>query len=100
MPTLSINDIRQQLPHANPRNAERRLLSEVRTGIWHYDAVHAPDSYDPLSRYRDEAHYHIGKVWGYDSAGRPLYGFGIMYHYKVDRWGGIWLLNDPDLVTW
>src|SRR3954453_11017996 len=53
-----------------------------------------------MTRYREEANYHIGKVWGYSPEGRPLYGFSIMYHFKVDRWGVIWWLNDLELVTW
>ena len=97
---MNITDIRSEMPRAHPENVQRRSLAEIRTGIWHYDAVHAPDSYDPVSRYRGEAAYHIGKVWGYDKAGRPLYGFSIMYHYKVDRWGRIWWLNDLEMVTW
>jgi hypothetical protein len=95
-----INDVRGSMPRAHHENESRRALTDISTGVWHYDAVHAPDSYDPMSRYRGEASYHINKVWGYDSSGRPLYGYSIMYHYKVDRWGQIWWLNDLELITW
>jgi N-acetylmuramoyl-L-alanine amidase len=95
-----IIDIRDRIPHAHPENAQRRALSEIRTGIWHYDAVHAPDAYDPVERYIAQARYHIGKVWGYDERRQPLYGFTLMYHYRVSRDGRIWWVNNPELMTW
>ena len=105
--TLQTNDIRSRIPHAHPENAQqpearaqRRALADIRTGIWHYDAVHAPDAYDPVERYIAQARYHIGKVWGYDERRQPLYGFTLMYHYRVSRDGRIWWVNNPELITW
>src|SRR3989449_2914997 len=95
-----IIDIRNRIPHAHPENAQQRVLADIRTGIWHYDAVHAPDEYDPVERYRSQARYNIGKVWGYDESRRPLYGFTLMYHYRVSRDGRIWWVNNPELITW
>jgi hypothetical protein len=95
-----VRDISGELPREHAENAEYRTLEEISTGIWHYDAVHAPDEYDPVERYRKQAEYHIGKVWGYDKKGRPLYGFGLMYHVRVSRKGEVFLANDFTLVTW
>jgi hypothetical protein len=95
-----IIDISKDLPRANPQNVEYRALAEIDRGVWHYDDVLAPEQYDPVARYKAQARYHIDKVWGRDRRGRPVHGFGLMYHFRVSRDGRIWQTQPLEIVTW
>lgn len=101
-----IEDIVDRLPR-DPRdpNWKLRVLGSITKIVVHYDAVKVPRpkngqiSYDPVARYIEQARYHIGKNWN-ESGGPPVYGFGLMYHYRVSVDGRTWRTQPEELVTW
>jgi hypothetical protein len=103
---LEITDIIDKLP-SKPGDPNRRTrpLSAITKIVVHYDAVHVPPTvgatiaYDPLSRYIAQANYHISKNWN-EGSGPPVYGFGLMYHYRVSTDGRVWRTQPEELVTW
>lgn len=105
---LPITDITASLPR-NPgdKNWRTRPLAAIRRIVIHYDAVYVPPpapstpgiGYDALSRYIEQARYHINKNWN-ENGGPIVRGFGLMYHYRVSADGCIWQTQPEELVTW
>ena len=54
-----------------------------------------PEGYDPVEYYRTEARFHIRKDWGGGS-----FGYGLMYHGKIDRRGRAYLTRPFTHVAW
>jgi hypothetical protein len=96
----TIRDIRQLMPSANGGWKEYRELRHIRLIVVHYDAQWRPGKYDAVERLKAQARYHIGKVWGYDRKRRPIYGFGLMYHYSITGDGQVLWTQPEELVTW
>ena len=101
-----IIDIVDRLPRdTRDPNWKMRSLSKITRIVVHYDAVKAPPpkegkpGYNPVTRYIEQARYHIGKNWN-EGGGRPVYGFGLMYHYRISADGRIWQTQPEELVTW
>jgi len=67
----------------------RRPLAAIKYAVVHHDAVLAPESYDPISRYHAEATYHVSKGWG-----------RIGYAFKVARDGRIYQLNPLEEIAY
>lgn len=91
-------DIRGVLPQAHPELREYRPLRAITQIVVHYDEVWAPEKYDPIERYKGQARYHIGKNWG--SNGEYIPGFGLMYHYRVNRRGEVFWTQPLEVITW
>jgi hypothetical protein len=91
------------LPSANVRQRRMRPLTAIkRIGI-HIDDQVRPVRYDPARRSYNQAMYHIGRNWQEKAGKAPVYGFGLMYHYKLSYSGGvarIWRTQPETLVTW
>jgi hypothetical protein len=104
--TINIIDIAGRLPR-KPEHPywKLRRLNEITRIVVHYDAVRVPPAkqqklaYDPLTRYIEQARFHIGKNWN-DGRGTPVFGFGLMYHYRVSADGRVWRAQPEELVTW
>ena len=102
---VDIIDIISKLPR-KPEHPywKLRRLGEIDKIVVHYDAVRVPQTskkpaYDPVARYIQQARYHIGKNW--NEGRRPaVYGFGLMYHYRVSADGRVWRAQPEELVTW
>ena len=101
-----IIDIVDRLPRdTRDPNWKLRALSSITRIVVHYDAVKVPrpkdghPGYDPVARYVEQARYHIGKNWN-EGGGQPVYGFGLMYHYRVSTDGRIWRTQPEELITW
>ena len=60
---MEIIDISSKLPWKGSMG--RRKLSDIKYVVFHHDASLAPDVYDALSLYKNEANYHIKKGWGH-----------------------------------
>lgn len=95
-----IRDIKSRLPHANTGSMQFRELGTIKRIAVHYDDEPRGAVYDPFERYVSQANFHINKVWGRDERGRPIYGFGLMYHYKISGDGRIWATQPEELITW
>jgi len=95
---LRIHDVVADLPRANWDNLQVRPFNAITLISVHWDGV-APSNkyvgYDPIQHYKNEAQYHIGKDWGGGS-----YGHGLMYHYKIDRSGNVYLVRALQDVVW
>lgn len=103
---MEILDIIAKLPRKpeHPYWKTRHLL-EITKIVVHYDAVRVPASgngnlaYDPIARYIEQARYHIDKNWN-EGNGPSVYGFSLMYHYRVSADGRVWRTQPEELVTW
>lgn len=95
-----IIDIRGLLPTARPEWQKKRKIGAITKIAVHYDAEFRPAKYDPLVRLQNQARYHISKVWGEDSHGRPIQGFGLMYHLCIAGDGSIRWTQPFELITW
>src|SRR4051794_32389979 len=99
---LNILDLRAQLPR-NPRADPDLGTFAAKTSVTlHYNgpAVRGAGNRDEeIHQLVMDAAYHIGKIWGY-SAGRALYGNGIMYHFAVLSDGTICQLRNLDCILW
>lgn len=92
-------DIVDQLPHAHPENVTHKQVSGTKLLAMHYTDEFAPVGYDPIAYMIREALFHIHKNWG-RAGQRPVYGFGIMYHYMIDRLGQGYRTQPENLLTW
>jgi hypothetical protein len=103
---LEIIDVIDKLP-SKPHDPNRhtRPVGVINKIVVHYDAVRVPPprgssiGYDPVERYIAQAKYHISKNWN-EGSGPPVYGFGLMYHYRVSADGRVWRTQPDELVTW
>ena len=97
----NITDIIEQLPRdPKSRYWKVRPLSKITRIVVHYDAVRVPKGeYDPVERYKAQARYHMQRNFN-ESGGPPVYGFGLMYHYRVSADGRIWQTQPETLLTW
>lgn len=68
--------------------------------IIHYNGPAISPEADPRTVLRNDAIYHINKVWGYDGAGNPLYGDGLQYHLAVDQAGVAYRCREVEDVLW
>jgi len=92
---MKISDIRNQLAYRN--TAPHRAINSIKCIVVHHDAVEAPAEYNPIERYKGEARFHYNKDWNGD--GKPD-GSGLMYHYKIDRKGNIYLCRNLGEALW
>lgn len=99
MPNMT--DIIEQLPRSpESRYWRTRPLRAITRIVVHYDAVRVPaGEYDPIARYKAQARYHMKRNWN-EGGGPPVYGFGLMYHYRVSADGRIWCTQPETLLTW
>ncbi len=90
---MDITDIRGALP----RNGSymRRPLGAISQIAVHWDAQFRPHEYDSVQRYIQEAQEHINRDWGGGARGD-----GLMYHYKIDNVGQVFLCRDHEDVLW
>ncbi len=103
---LELIDVVEKLPR-NPQDPNWRLrrLADITCIVVHYDAVPIAASvdgvpgYDPVERYINQARFHMSKNWN-EGAGPAVYGFGLMYHYRVSADGRVWRTQPEELVTW
>jgi N-acetyl-anhydromuramyl-L-alanine amidase AmpD len=96
----TIKDIRHLLPIANQGNIVRRDTRNISMIVVHYDGLplRPEGPYNHVQRYIDEANYHIKKNWG--TVLRRVYGFGLMYNYKIAGDGTIYWCQDEEKVLW
>jgi len=89
-----------KLPTAHPEYEAHRKVGEIVRIVVHYDDEVRPDGpYDPVARYISQARYHIQKNWAQPGK-PPIYGFGLMYHYKVAGDGRLFATQPETLITW
>jgi hypothetical protein len=97
------------LPSARPQLRVMRPLSAIRRIVVHIDDQYRPAWYSPSTRYFGQAIYHINRNWQENPSRPPIYGFGLMYHYKLSytslapgepRVARIWRVQPETLVTW
>ncbi len=89
-----------RLPTARPELQKFREVGQITRLAVHWDDQYRPVKYNALTRYIDQARYHIDKVWGVDPANQPIKGFGLMYAYKIAGDGQIYQVQDEGLITW
>ena len=102
-----IIDVVHNLPREpGHRYWRARPVGAITRIVVHYDGVYVPPrdghgayGYDPLTRYVEQARYHIRKNWN-EGPGPALRGFGLMYHYRVSADGRVWRTQPDNLVTW
>lgn len=68
--------------------------------VVHYDGPPVDQTRDPVEVLTADAAYHVKKVWGYTSLGKPLLGDGIQYHLGIDQQGRKYLLRDVTRTLW
>lgn len=99
-----IVDIRHRLPRPGPGAAGRAAPKTSITLHYNGPPVALANTYASheawIHHFIGIARYHIEKVWGYTSTGRPIYGSGIMYHLGIIPDGTIFLMRDYDEVLW
>lgn len=88
-----VADVRGQLPRSG--TWLRRPVSAIKILAGHHDAEPRPKDYDSLARYVGQARYHIQKDWG-----GGAHGDGLMYAWKVDNLGVIFVTRDLEDVLW
>lgn len=90
---LQVADVRGQLP----RNGTwlKRPVSAIKIISGHWDAEWRPTDYDSLARYVGQARYHINKDWG-----GGAHGDGLMYAWKFDNLGTVFITRDLEDVLW
>jgi hypothetical protein len=98
---VEIIEVAEELPRdPKSRYWRGRPLKKITKIVVHYDAVRVPrGEYDPVERYRAQARYHMARNWNEDG-GPPVYGFGLMYHYRVSADGRVWRTQPEALLTW
>lgn len=84
---MEVKDIIGDLPSKGSNG--RRRLEEITYAVLHHDAQIAPESYDPLSRYRAEAAYHIKKGWK-----------RLGYTFKVARDGQVYQCSPLEEIAY
>jgi hypothetical protein len=102
---LGMLDIRDRLPRGTrPQHTGVRPAS---SGTIHYNGPPVALANNPratreqwIAHFRGIAQYHVGKVWGKDRLGRPLYGDGIMYHVAALPDGTLVQLRDWEAELW
>ena len=92
---MKISDIRSQLVYRD--TAPHRAINSIKYIVIHHDAVEAPTEYNPIELYKREANYHYNKDWNGDG---KVDGSGLMYHYKIDRWGNIYFCRNLGEALW
>lgn len=93
---LAVTDIRNQLPRNGNGGPNLERPVGVITGIAvHWDAMERPHDYDSISRYVEEANYHINEDWGGGNNGD-----GLMYHFKIDNVGEIFYTRSIEDMVW
>jgi hypothetical protein len=92
---VRVVDVRHQLP----RNGTwlRRPVSVIKQIAAHHDAEPRPRAYDSLARYIAQARYHVNKDW---NPPRGVRGDGLMYAWKIDNVGVIFVTRDLEDVLW
>lgn len=77
---------------------ELRPVGSIELVVVHWSAGWYGPGYDPVEAYRREAIEHIWRDWS-EEAGHQG-GYGLMYHERIDRRGGIWLTRPANHVAW
>lgn len=96
---IAVRDVRHMMPQANGwRKVYDAMKGKNVIGV-HYDAQRRDPVYDAVRRYQEQGRYHINKVWGYDD-GQPIYGFSLMYHWKIAGNGELFYCQPMELRTW
>lgn len=85
---MNINNIVGQLPRNGTQDSAHSIGSITHI-IVHHDAEWRPDAYDDLTRYRNQANYHISK--GED---------GLQYHYKISNMGDVYQCRNLTDTLW
>ena len=102
-------DLADVLPSAHPEQRRSRPLAAIRRIVVHIDDQHRPPRYSPSARYFGQAKDHINRNWQTDPRKPAVYGFGLMYHYKLSYTAlapgeapvaRIWRVQPETLVTW
>jgi len=83
---MNIVDIRNKLPR-NGTQDSAHVIGAITHIIVHHDAQWRPDAYDDLTRYIQQANFHIGR--GED---------GLQYHYKISNLGDVYQLTGLRLL--
>lgn len=92
---LEVVDLRARLP----RNGRwlGRPVSAIKQIAGHWDAEHRPHVYDSIQRYIGQANYHINKDWAPPG---NVHGDGLMYAWKIDNVGVVFITRDLEDVLW
>ncbi len=86
--------------YKNSPEARTRPLSAIKLFVVHYDGEVVPaGGYNPMSRYKAQAQYHLRKNWNL-AGDHPIHGFGLMYHYRISAEGEVYRTQPEELVTW
>ena len=90
---LTVHDVRGQLRRNG--TSMTRPVAHIKGIAGHHDAEYRPLAYDSLKRYQAQANYHINKDWG-----NGAHGDGLMYHFRVDNIGDLYITRNPEEVLW
>lgn len=99
----NIVDARQRLPHTALLASMYRPMDHIFYLYVHYSAdrlAATATQEQEIAHLVADANFHINKVWGYDNAGNPIYGYALMYTYAIFQSGRIYQCNDEDRLLW
>jgi hypothetical protein len=85
---MNITNIINQLPRNGTQDSAHSIGSITKI-IVHHDAQWRPDEYDDLTRYIQQANFHIGR--GED---------GLQYHYKISNMGDVYQCRNLTDTLW
>ncbi len=95
--SIPITNIVSRLPRYG--NSPQQPIGSINKIIVHWDAVWRPTYYSSLRRYISEANGHIYRDWELKRPGITK-GSGLMYHFKIDNVGEIFLCRPLNDLLW